>query len=136
MNNFKKIIMITYLTCLPIAFFAWALDNSNTNTPYLFAAENGITGQYWLGNKKVSGKAFIGEDEFTQVIAIKKKDIDKKHYKKLRKNKMYLGLYINPTTGQEYNLYGEKKNVDKVDDAPDADVLTEIAIKEDYGPGE
>jgi hypothetical protein len=136
MNSFKKIILVAYLTCLPTVLFPWAMNNPYKKEACLFAAENNVTGKYWAGNKKYPGKADIGEDKFIKVIAIKKNNINKKYYKKLRKNKMYLGVYTNPTTEQEYNLYGEKKNADKIDDAPDAAVLTEIAIKEDYGPGE
>jgi hypothetical protein len=127
MNKFHKILTITSLTfLLTSGLFA------HEQQAQLFNAENGITGNYWADNKT----AIVEEDEYINVIAIKKSQLNKKYNKKLRKNKNYLGLYIDEKSGQKYCLYGNLKNPAKIDDSPDAEVITEIAIKEDYGPGE
>ena len=131
MNKFSTIKLITCLTLLS-TFDTFTRQQQEQ----LFNGENGITGRYWAGNKKSPNKAYVGDDEYINIIAIKKNQLNKKSNKKLRKGKDYLGSYINEKSDQEYCLYGNLKNPAKIDDAPDADVLTEIAIKEDYGIGE
>ena len=126
MNTLHKILAIAYLTLSTSGLFA------DEQQAQLFNAEDGSTGKYWADSKK----AVLLEDEYINVIAIKKSQLNKTSNKKLRKYKNYLGLFINEKSGQEYYLYGNLKNPAKVDDGPDADVITEIAIKEDYGPGE
>ncbi len=107
--------------------------NPYTYSPQYFTADNDITGRYWAGNKQYPAKAFIGEEEYTNIVVIEKSKINEKSKRKLRKHKDYLGSYIDETTQVAYNLYGEKKYPDKINDAPDADVITMIAIKEDFG---
>ena len=124
------------LTCVPEPSTKRVGTNPYTYSPQLFTADNDITGRYWAGNKKYPAKAFIGEEEYTHIIVIKKSQINQKSKKRLRKHKDYLGFYINAATNIAYNLYGDKKYPDKINDAPDADVITMIAIKEDYGIGE
>ncbi|MDP3780779.1 MAG: hypothetical protein Q8Q69_06310 [Nitrosopumilaceae archaeon] len=124
------------LICVPEPSTKRVGANPYTYSPQLFTADNDITGRYWAGNKKYPAKAFIGEEEYTHIIVIKKSQINQKSKKRLRKHKDYLGFYINAATNIAYNLYGDKKYPDKINDAPDADVLTMIAIKEDSGIGE
>ncbi len=107
--------------------------NPYTYAPQYFDAEHGVTGRYWKGNKQYPGKAYINEIEYTDIIVLEKEKAHTKAARKLKKNKEYLGFYIDPTNNQEYQLYGVKKYPDLVDDEPDSDVLTEIAIKIDYG---
>ncbi len=110
--------------------------NPYTYSPQLFTADNDITGRYWAGNQQYPAKAFIGEEEYTKIVVTKKSQINQKSKKRLRKHKDYLGFYIDAATNIAYNLYGIKKYPDKINDAPDADVITMIAIKEDFGIGE
>ena len=107
--------------------------NPYTYAPQLFTANNGIMGRYWAGNKQYPGKAFIDEEEYTNIIVIKKCQINEKSKRKLRKHKDYLGTFIDETTNIAYNLYGTQKYPDNINDGPDADVITMIAIKEDFG---
>lgn len=113
-------------------------SNPYTFSPRLFTAEDKSTGSYWKGDgtKKYPGKAFLGEIEYTKVIGIEKSHINTKENKRRRKNKQYLGSYRDTQTNKIVYLYGMKKVADKVNENPDADVLTEIAKIEDYGPGE
>ena len=103
------------------------------DAPQLFQAEYGIIGKYWSANKNRAAKVYIGDDEYIDVVVIKKNNLNTKKSKELRKHKEYLGFYLSPKTNFEYNLYGVNKNPDPVDDGPDADVLTVIAIKQDFG---
>lgn len=109
--------------------------NPYTWSPRYFNAENGITGRYWAGNgtKKYPGKAFIEDVEYKDIVVIKKSLLKEKSKVKLRKDKDYLGFYIDAATNIEYCLYGVKKNPDPVDNRPDSRVLTQIAIELDYG---
>lgn len=111
-------------------------SNPYTYAPQFFDAHDGSIGRYWAGNKKYPAKAFIGEDEFTKIVVIKKNQLELKANKKLKKNKTYLGFYIDQKNNQEYYLYGLLKNPKPLDDGPDSDVITQIAIKQDYGIGE
>ena len=104
--------------------------------PEFFQAENGVTGQYWCKLHNRPAHALIKDQQFINIVVIKVKSLQSKRSKKLRKGKEYLGMYISPTTGIEYNLYGVNKNPEPQDDGPDADVLTVIAIKQGYGIGE
>lgn len=106
--------------------------NSQSASFHLFTAENGSTGKYWPQDKT----AILEEEEYIKVIAINKNKLNEKFTKKLRKNKMYLGSFIDKKTQKIYYVYGVVKNPAPIDNGPDADVLTEIAIKMDYGPGE
>lgn len=110
--------------------------NPYTHAPLLFNAENGVTGQYWAGDLQYPGKVYIQDIEYINIIAIKKNELKKRSIKKLKNNKNYLGSYIDEISGQEYYLYGDKKNPDKLNENPDADVATVKAIIEDYGAGE
>lgn len=110
--------------------------NPYTYAPQFFTAEDGVTGRLWFGNQEYPAKAYIEDVEYTDIIIIKKSQLDLKSKKKLRKKKDYLGFYINPQTNVAYNIYGVKKNPEPADDAPDSKVLTVIAIKNDYGIGE
>jgi hypothetical protein len=142
MNKLHKIILFAYLAFLSTSDISALSTNKQqepmgvnpyTYSPIMFNAENGITGRYWAGNKKYPGKAFIEEEEYINIVAIKKTQLKQKSKKKLRKYKDYLGSYINGATNIEYYLYGNKKNPDKIDDGPDGDVITMLAIKNDYG---
>lgn len=110
--------------------------NPYTQDPQLFQAENGVMGKYWAGNKKYPSKALIQDVEFKNIVVIKKDELLLKKNKQLRKNKEYLGFYIDPKTNIQYNLYGINTNPQPEDDGPDSDVLTVIAIKQDTGIGE
>ena len=90
----------------------------------------------WNNTKQYPGKAFIQDVEYKDIVAIRTTKLNTKLSKKLKKHKEYLGSYIDAQTNIEYYLYGVKKNPDPVDDAPDADVITKIAIDLDYGIGE
>ncbi|MBP6869828.1 hypothetical protein KBC04_03025 [Candidatus Babeliales bacterium] len=98
----------------------------------LFTAEDGSTGKYWSQDKT----AILGEEEYIKVVAIDKNLLDKKISQKMKKNKIYLGSFVDKKSEKTFYLYGVIKNPAPVDNGPDADVLTEIAIKMDYGPGE
>lgn len=141
MKSLHKIIVITSLLCISTSNY-FALNqpllggNPYTYAPLLFNAENGITGRYWAGNSQYPGKVYIQDIEYAHIVSIKKSQLNKKSNKKLRDNKNYLGSYIDETSGQEFYLYGDKKNPDKINENPDADVITVKAISEDYGPGE
>jgi len=104
--------------------------------PQLFQAEHGLTGQYWCQYQNLPARVFIDQEEFINIVVLKKKKLHTKKSKKLRHGKDYLGTYTSPLTYQEYNIYGNSKNPEPLDDGPDADVLTVMAIKQDYGIGE
>ncbi len=147
-NRYKKILFITLLNSfgfLSIHTISDLSENKNesvmganpyTYSPLLFDAENAITGKYWAGNKQYPSKAYIQDIEYKNIIIIKKNQLELKSKKKLRKNKDFLGSYIDAKTNTEFYLYGNKKNPDTVDNSPDGDVITMIAIKNDYGIGE
>jgi hypothetical protein len=132
------IIIFGYLSTSNIFAIERELMGANPYTwsPRQFTAKDKSTGNYWIGNKKYPGKAYVGEIEYTNVVAIKKNKLRTAANKKLKRNKIYLGFYIDTTTKQEYYLYGEKSTPDPVDDGPDSDVLVQIEIAKDYGPGE
>jgi hypothetical protein len=113
-----------------------SLYQTYQDEPQLFQAENGIMGKYWCKEKHRPAKAQIDDNEFINIVVIKTKQLQTKRAKKLRKHKDYLGFYISQKTNLEYNLYGINANPDPIDDGPDADVRTVIAIKQDYGIGE
>lgn len=133
-------VAIVALACVSTSdFFATQKPlgaNPYTWAPQQFTAKDKSTNNYWAGNKQYPGKAYIGEIEYINVVAIKKSELTTAPNKKLKKNKIYLGFYINTTTKQKYYLYGKKSTPDKVDDGPDSDVLVQIEIAKDYGPGE
>ncbi len=145
-NTYKKLLFASLLTsCTFLSIhniFAESKKqqpmgaNPYTFSPLLFDAENGITGKYWTGNQKYPSKAYIQDEEYKNIVSIKKNQLNQKTKKKLRKDKDFLGSYIDAKTNIEYYLYGEKKNQDPVDNSPDGDVITMIAIKNDYGIGE
>ena len=125
------LLFISSLTLLP-TYMLFAKKQE----PILFQAEDRSTGKYIAGNKKYNGKAFLDENEYINVVAILKSKLHTKASKKLRKNKDFLGFFIDEKTSQLFYLYGQRKNPEPKDDAPDADVLTVKAIKEDFGIGE
>ena len=134
-------IAIITLACLPTSdFFAIQQEpvgaNPYTWSPRQFTAKDKSTGNYWVGNEQYPGRAYVGETEYINVVAIEKNKLRTAQNKKLKRNKMYLGFYIDTTTKTEYYLYGKKSTPDKVNEAPDADVLVQIEIAKDYGPGE
>jgi len=145
-NRYKKILFASLLTsCAFLSISQISAKspkqqimgaNPYTFSPILFDAENAITGRYWAGNKQYPSKAYIQDIEYKNIVCIKKSQLNQKSKKQLRKHKEFLGSYINPTTNIEYYLYGNKKNQDPVDNSPDGDVITMIAIKKDYGDGE
>ncbi len=141
----KKIYAITLLTyCIIASTMQISAQtqqspigaNPYTYSPLLFNAENGIMGKYWAGNASYAGKAYIEDEEYTNIVCIKKNQLKKKSNKKLKKHKDFLGSYIDAPTNAEFYLYGNKKNPDPIDDSPDADVITMIAINDDIGAGE
>ncbi|MBV8660957.1 MAG: hypothetical protein JO129_02330 [Candidatus Dependentiae bacterium] len=146
MKNLYVSVAIITLACLSTSDFVAAQQtscrqeplgaNPYTWAPQQFTAKDKSTGNYWVGNKKYPGKAYVGEIEYTQVVAIKKCNLRTAENKKLKRNKIYLGFYIDTATKQQYYLYGIKSTPDKVNEEPDSDVLVQIEIAKDYGPGE
>ena len=132
----KKIFfIITTLLCtteLTLAAKNKKQSQKKTSSEILFRAEDGSTGQYW----SVDATAMLNEEAYIKVVAIDKKQLNTKAAQKSKKHKDYLGSFPNKKTKKIYYLYGIIKNPAPVDDSPDADVLTEKAIKMDYGPGE
>lgn len=106
------------------------------DAPQLFQAEYGVTGKYWCKSKKRPAQAYIGDQEYINIVVIQAQDINNKNLKKIRKHKEYLGSYLSPKTNLEYNIYGVNKNPYPDDNGPDSDVRTVIAIKQDTGMGE
>jgi hypothetical protein len=129
----KKLLLVAFFLLFTIVNI---FGRQQTPQMQIFQSNNGTSGKYWPGNNKFAGKAYVGQNEYTKVIAIKKKNLTKKSVKKLHKGKLFLGLFIDQTSDTEYYLYGEKKHPELIDDTPDSDVITMIAIKEDYGIGE
>jgi hypothetical protein len=111
-------------------------SNLYQDAPQLFQAEYGVTGKYWSKSKKRPAQAYVGDQEYINIVVIKAQDINNKNLKKLRKHKEYLGSYLSPKTNLEYNIYGVNKNPYPDDNGPDSDVRTVIAIKQDTGMGE
>lgn len=112
-------------------------SNPYTYSPLEFIPSEGKgDGRFWAGNQQYPGKAYVGDEEYINVVVIEKSLLAKKPMKKLRKGKIYIGYYIDAVTNIEYQLYGDKKNPDPVNENPDADVITMKAIEEDYGIGE
>ncbi len=133
------LITMTIISLATFNVFAYEqksfFNNSAANTMQLFTAEDKSTGKYWSGDKN-SGTARIGEDEYINVRAIKKNQLNTKLNKRLKKGKNYLGFYFDEQLKEEFYLYGNLKNPAPVDDKPDSDVLTVKAIIADYGDGE
>lgn len=139
LQKVKKIlnfIVITgLLTSTTINLFAKEQKNhqqKSKNQIILFTAEDGSTGRYWPSEKI----AILGEQEYRKVVAINTKELNLKWAQKLKKHKDYLGSFVDKKFQKTFHIYGIIKNPSPVDESPDADVLTEIAIKIDYGPGE
>lgn len=131
----KKIYGFIILVLLSTHTNTFTKNNQKTKTvqsSILFTAEDGRTGTYVPSNKT----AFLGEEEYKNVVAIYKKELNTKSAQKSKKKKDYLGFFINKTSKKIYYIYGILKYPNPVDNSPDANVLTEIAIKIDYGPGE
>lgn len=130
----KKILKFIIMSCLytstTINIFS-KQELAMTNI-ILFTAEDGSTGKYWPSNST----AILGEEEYSKVVAIDRKQLNCKTAKKLKKHKKYLGSYVNSQSQKIFYVYGIMKNPIQQDDSPDADVLTKIAIQIDYGPGE
>ena len=142
-NRYKKILFSAFLILLSAQNISTESKkqsamgaNPYTYSPLLFDAENGITGRYWAGNTKYPSKAYIEDIEYKNIVMIKENQLELKSKKKLRKNKDFLGSYIDAKTNTKFNLYGNKKNPNPVDNSPDGDVITMIAIQNDYGIGE
>lgn len=156
MKKLQKIIVVACMSLLSSSYMQSTSVHASTQAPALPSSEirslgtNPYTyaplefspkkgkgdGRFWAGNDQFPAKAYVGETEYTDVVVLAKNTLKNIANKNLRKNKDYLGFYIDGATNQTYYLYGNKKNLDPVDDAPDADVLTQIAIKLDYGIGE
>lgn len=131
----NKTYKIMIFVCLISTSFINILgkQQKNTNkTEILFTAEDSSTGTYNSSKRT----AILGEEPYIKVIAINHKDLNKKAAQKLKKNKQYLGSYVDNNTNKLFYVYGIMKNPAPVDNGPDADVLTQIAINMDYGPGE
>lgn len=123
----KKILIGLLLLGYAVTFYA---AKRPYTIPMLFIANDNSLGKYF----KSKDIAIIGEDTFEDIIIINSDELHTKSNKKLKKDKIYLGFYSHPTELHEaYYFYGTKKIEDK---APDSDVLTMIAIKDDYGFGE
>lgn len=90
-----------------------------------FIAENGMMGIY----QPVTGKAYIGDNNYDKVTAISITSPDKKIRKPWKKS--YLGVLIDGD--KKYRLYGRDSDPAPVNDGPDSDVRTEIRIDEDFG---
>jgi len=60
--------------------------------PQLFQAEHSATGQYWCRYKNLSAKVFIGQEEFIDIVVLKKKKL---HTKKIEKFTPWQRLFRN-----------------------------------------
>lgn len=132
---YTYMLITSILSCTTISTFT--KNNQNVKNKFskktiLFTAEDGRTGTYSPLHKT----AFLGEEEYKNVVTILKKELNTKSAQKSKKHKDYLGLFIDKTSKKIYYIYGMLKKSTPVNDRPDADVLTEIAIEIDYGPGE
>lgn len=135
MKKIAQIIIATYLvvtTTETLLARTQKIIKKNLESNQIFTAENKATGIYYPQDKT----AVLEETKYIHVIAIKKNELNKKSVQKLKKNKMYLGSFIDKQSGSIYYIYGIIKNPKPFDDSPDSDVLTQIAINMDYGPGE
>lgn len=130
----KKILRLIIISCLfaSTTINIFSKHTSAMTNIILFTAEDGSTGKYWPSDST----AILGEKEYSKVVAIDIKQLNCKSAKKLKKHKDYLGVYMDKQSQKTFYVYGIIKNPIQADDSPDADVLTEIAIKIDYGPGE
>jgi len=107
-------------------------DDDDKKNNILFTAENKATGNYYPDDQTV----ILEEIEYVKVVAIPENQLRLMKNRKLKKIKEYLGSYMDASSKKIFNLYGTKKNPDPQPEEPDSDVLTEIAIKNDYGIGE
>lgn len=143
MNLYKQN-MMTILCILSLEYAATIKPIQENNisaehfkqAPQLFETNKGAIGKYWSKTKYTQATVLIGDDEFREIIVIKLKNRYTKKSKKLIAHKEYLGSYKSLTTNQEYLIYGVQKQPKPLEDGPDDDVITTIAIKEDFGIGE
>jgi len=143
MNLYKKN-MMTIVCILSLEYTATIkpIQKSNISdtqckqAPQLFETNKGAIGKYWSKTKDTQATVLIGDDEFIEIVVIKQKNLYTKKSKKLIAHKEYLGSYKSPTTNDVYLIYGVNADTQPVDDGPDADVITTIAIKQDFGIGE
>jgi len=136
MKKMYKIMIVTFLGFFSaVDIFGREQQNiaiHHAQSSVLFTAEDGSTGKYWPEDKT----AILDEKEYIKVVAINKSLLTKKASQKLKKNKIYLGSFVDKKSERTYYVYGVVKKPVSINNGPDADVLTQIAIEVDYGPGE
>lgn len=144
--------IIAALIISTITFQLPAERNIDKHTEQICNKEGKAIGiLYWTRDKKHVKKACVHDDEYIDTIMIKEKDIKNISAKKLKKGKVYIGMYYDTKNNEGYYVYGHKKHTNKpkqksrqskkmkhlyANEEPDSDVVTVIAIEEDYGPGE